>query len=78
MKPMPPLGGSEPTQYINDEYLAELEIEMRWPRRRRLEFERAAALRDRVQQMRSQIGKPVSEAKVEQGKETRQAGEFRW
>jgi excinuclease ABC subunit B len=58
------VGRGEPTQYITDEYLAELEIEM-LAAAEALDFERAAALRDRVQQMRSQVGKPVSDAKVE-------------
>jgi excinuclease ABC subunit B len=60
------VGRGEPTQYITDEYLAELEIEM-LAAAEALEFERAAALRDRVQQMRGQMGKPVSEAKVQKG-----------
>ena len=30
-----------------------------------LEFERAAALRDRIQQMRQQLGKPMAEARIE-------------
>jgi excinuclease ABC subunit B len=43
-----------------------------------LEFERAAAIRDRIAQMRNQLGKPLSEAEIhhatraERGKHRRQ------
>jgi excinuclease ABC subunit B len=58
------VGRGEPTQYITEEFLEELQAEM-LAAAERLEFERAAALRDRIQQMRSQMGKPLAEAKVE-------------
>jgi len=58
------VGRSDETQYITEEYLAELEAEM-LAAAEALEFERAAALRDRIEQMHEQIGKPLDEAKVE-------------
>jgi excinuclease ABC subunit B len=57
------VGRRDETQYITEEYLAELEAEM-LAAADELEFERAAALRDRIDQMRGQIGKPVAEAEV--------------
>jgi excinuclease ABC subunit B len=58
------VGRGEPAQYITEEFLEELQAEM-LAAAERLEFERAAALRDRIQQMRQQMGKPLAEAKVE-------------
>ena len=57
------VGRADEAQYITDEYLSELEAEM-YAAAENLEFERAAALRDRIQQMRSQMGKRVDEAEV--------------
>ena len=57
------VGMGDETQYITEEYLAELEAEMSTAAEA-LEFERAAALRDRIQQMRAQVGKKVGEAEV--------------
>ena len=57
------VGRREETQYITEEYLAELEAEM-LAAAEELEFERAAALRDRIGQMREQLGKPLAEAEV--------------
>jgi excinuclease ABC subunit B len=59
------VGRGEEAQYITEEYLAELEAEM-LAAAEQLEFERAAALRDRINQMREQIGKPLSEAEIVQ------------
>ena len=58
------VGRGEDAQYITEEFLAELEAEM-LAAAEALEFERAAALRDRIQQMRTQLGKPVAEATIE-------------
>ena len=58
------MGRAEEAQYITEEYLAELEAEM-LAAAEELEFERAAALRDRIAQMREQIGKPLAEAEIE-------------
>ncbi len=57
------VGRSEETQYITEEYLAELEAEM-LEAAEELEFERAAAIRDRIAQMRKQLGKPLAEAEI--------------
>jgi excinuclease ABC subunit B len=57
------VGRSEETQYITEEYLAELEAEM-LAAAEELEFERAAAIRDRIAQMRKQLGKPLAEAEI--------------
>ena len=53
------VGRSDEAQYITEEYLAELEAEM-LAAAEGLEFERAAALRDRIQKMRASIGQPVT------------------
>ena len=60
------VGRGDEAQYITEEYLAELEAEM-LAAAEALEFERAAALRDRIEQMRSQMGKSVADAEVEHG-----------
>ena len=57
------VGRPEETQYITEEYLAELEAEM-LAAAEELEFERAAAIRDRIAQMREQLGKPLAEAEI--------------
>jgi excinuclease ABC subunit B len=53
------VGMTDETQYITEEYIAELEAEM-LAAAEAMEFERAAIIRDRIGQMRDQIGKPVS------------------
>jgi excinuclease ABC subunit B len=53
------VGRTDETQYITEEYIAELEAEM-LAAAQEMEFERAAALRDRISQLRDQIGKPVA------------------
>ena len=58
------IGRKDDAQYITEEYLGELEVEM-LAAAESLEFERAAALRDRIEQMRRQIGKAVDEAELE-------------
>jgi excinuclease ABC subunit B len=57
------VGRSEVSQYITEEFLAELQAEM-LAAAEALEFERAAALRDRIQQMRQQLGKRLDEAEI--------------
>jgi excinuclease ABC subunit B len=52
------VGRTDETQYITEEYLAELEAEM-YAAADAMEFERAAAIRDRIEQMRESIGEPV-------------------
>ncbi len=58
------VGRGEDEQYITDEYMNELEAEM-MEAAEQLEFEKAAALRDRIMQLREQMGKKVSEVDVE-------------
>ena len=57
------VGRADEAQYITEEYLAELEAEM-LAAAEALEFERAAALRDRIMQMREQMGKSLDEAEI--------------
>ncbi|MCS7305684.1 MAG: excinuclease ABC subunit UvrB [Thermoguttaceae bacterium] len=64
------VGRHDETEYITEEYLNELEAEM-YAAAEALEFERAAAIRDRIIQLRQQLGKRLSEAQIEQA--TRQA-----
>lgn len=54
------VGRTDDAQYITEEYLAELESEM-YAAAEALEFERAAAIRDRITKMREAIGKRVDE-----------------
>ncbi len=58
------VGMAEESQYVTEEFLAELEAEM-MAAAEALEFERAAAIRDRIVQMRDQIGKQMNEVHVE-------------
>jgi excinuclease ABC subunit B len=57
------VGRGAETQYITEEFLEELQAEM-LSAAEELEFERAAALRDRIAQMRQQLGKPLAEAEI--------------
>ncbi|MEX0678008.1 MAG: excinuclease ABC subunit UvrB [Pirellulales bacterium] len=54
------VGRSDEAQYITEEYLAELEAEM-MAAAEGLEFERAAAIRDRIERMRAAVGSKVDE-----------------
>jgi len=54
--------GSE-EQYVTDEYVNELEAEM-MAAADALEFERAAALRDRIEQLRQAVGEKVSDVQI--------------
>ncbi|MGD9722390.1 MAG: excinuclease ABC subunit UvrB [Pirellulales bacterium] len=54
------VGRSDDAQYITEEFLAELEAEM-MKAAEELEFERAAALRDRIERMRNSMGSTVAE-----------------
>ncbi len=57
------VGFSDDARYITEEFLGELEAEMH-AAAESLEFERAAAIRDRIQQMRQQMGKPLAQAEI--------------
>jgi excinuclease ABC subunit B len=52
------VGRTDETEYITEEYIAELEAEM-YAAADAMEFERAAAIRDRIEAMRESVGKPV-------------------
>jgi excinuclease ABC subunit B len=56
------VGRTDETQYITEEYIAELEAEM-YAAADAMEFERAASIRDRIEQMHESIGKPVDAVK---------------
>ena len=64
------VGQSDETQYITQEYINELEKEM-LSAAESLEFERAAAIRDRINQMKDSIGKPLSTFKPEKEDKSR-------
>ena len=54
------VGRTDEAQYITEEYISELEAEM-YAAAEALEFERAAAIRDRITKMRDSMGKQVGE-----------------
>jgi excinuclease ABC subunit B len=54
------VGRTDEVQIVTEEYVAELESEM-FTAAESLEFERAAAIRDRITRLRDSIGKPVDE-----------------
>ena len=56
------VGRTDETQYITEEYIAELETEMHTAAEG-LEFERAAAIRDRIEEMRKAVGQPIDAIK---------------
>ncbi|MDX1963603.1 MAG: excinuclease ABC subunit UvrB [Pirellulales bacterium] len=64
------VGRTDETQYVTQEYITELQAEM-LAAAESLEFERAAAIRDRIERIKDQIGKPVHEADVTVGGENR-------
>jgi excinuclease ABC subunit B len=53
------VGRTDETEYITEEYISELEAEM-LVAAEAMEFERAAAIRDRISKLRDQIGRPMS------------------
>ena len=56
------VGRTDETQYITEEYISELETEMH-AAADEMEFERAAKIRDRIDQMREAVGQPVDSSK---------------
>jgi excinuclease ABC subunit B len=62
------VGRTEETVYITEEYVNELETEM-LQAAENLEFERAAQLRDRINQLRESIGKPLDSVRESDRKE---------
>ena len=67
------VGRTDETQYITEEYLSELEAEM-IEAAQALEFERAAAIRDRIERMRNAVGEPVDSVKETGGRKGRGRG----
>jgi excinuclease ABC subunit B len=53
------VGRTDETVYITEEYIAELEAEM-MAAAEGMEFERAATIRDRISQLRDEVGKPLA------------------
>jgi excinuclease ABC subunit B len=64
------VGRNDETQYITEEYIAELEAEM-FAAAEAMEFERAATIRDRIGSLRDQIGKPVAAVVDRDGEDTK-------
>ncbi len=64
------IGRKNENEIITEQYISELESEM-MDAAEKLEFERAAAIRDRIGKMREQIGKKISEVKIEKTSERR-------
>jgi len=58
------VGRTDETQYVTEEYINELEGEMLGAAEA-LEFERAAAIRDRITQLRESVGEKISDVKSE-------------
>ena len=64
------VGQTAEEQYVTTEFIQELEAEM-LEAAEQLEFERAAAIRDRIMQLKKSVGQKVSEVKIETGKRRR-------
>ena len=64
------VGRTNDEVYITEEYIGELEAEM-LDAAAALEFERAAALRDRIEKMRSSLGKKVTDVESPTGNKER-------
>jgi excinuclease ABC subunit B len=60
------VGRTDETEYITEEYIAELEAEM-FAAAEAMEFERAATIRDRIGQLRDQVGRPVTAVRERNG-----------
>jgi excinuclease ABC subunit B len=67
------VGRTDETVYITEEYITELEGEM-MAAAEAMEFERAASIRDRITQMRDQIGNPVSAVPEKEAKGKKRRG----
>jgi excinuclease ABC subunit B len=57
------VGRNDDAEMITEEYLSDLEAEM-YKAAEDLDFERAAALRDRIGQLRDSVGQPVDEVSL--------------
>ncbi len=70
------VGRSDEAEYVTEEYINELEKEM-MEAAEQLEFERAAAIRDRITQLQDSIGKKMSEVSVASYDKARAGGRRR-
>ncbi|MDO4558569.1 MAG: excinuclease ABC subunit UvrB [Planctomycetia bacterium] len=57
------VGRTDEARYVTEDYLTELQTEM-LAAAESLQFERAALIRDRIEQIRDQVGKKLSEVKI--------------
>jgi excinuclease ABC subunit B len=57
------VGRTDESVYITEEYVTELETEM-YEAAKALDFEKAAALRDRISQMRDSVGEKLADVEV--------------
>jgi excinuclease ABC subunit B len=57
------VGRTDESAYITEEYITELEAEM-YQAAKELDYERAAAIRDRIGQLRDNVGQKLSEVQV--------------
>jgi excinuclease ABC subunit B len=78
------VGRTNETVYITEEYIAELEAEM-MAAAESMEFERAATIRDRITQLRDEVGKPLAavrerdtEGKKKRGGKKKQGDPAAW
>ena len=67
------VGRTDDAQYITEEYISELEAEM-LEAADSLEFERAAAIRDRIEQMSESIGQRVDEVEIKSSTKDQRRG----
>jgi excinuclease ABC subunit B len=70
------VGRDDEAEYVTEEYVNELEAEM-MAAAEALEFEKAAAIRDRIGQLRDSIGKRVSEVAVKSPRKGKRSGRGR-
>jgi excinuclease ABC subunit B len=62
------VGRTDETIYVTEEFISELEKEM-MAAAEALEFERAAGIRDKITQLRDQVGNSVQESDIKKGKQ---------
>jgi excinuclease ABC subunit B len=67
------VGRTNETVYITEEYIAELEAEM-LAAAEAMEFERAATIRDRIGQLRDEVGKPLAAVREREMQKTKKRG----
>ncbi len=70
------VGRTDEVEYVTEEYIAELESEM-MQAADELDFERAAALRDRITQLRDSVGKKMSEVEIRSSNKKQRGGRRR-